>query len=465
MYMEEQTRESGLKVVRYGMSRSEVADRVTEELKKLRKSVRMPGFRPGRVPLSLLRKLSGDKIEADLVQEEVTRLQQEHFAGADGPEVLLPWSLEKAALTDEGMEIVFVALPTPEAPLTVDDGALPERIEVEMTEADVDAEVEEIRKNYLSLAPLEKLAEESPHPQRFMSEVVELDEEGRPLEGGVRHSAIFMWEELPEGLRQELAGKEKGASVVTDLRAHFEGKEEELAALLEQEVHAIKDLSSKVELRNIVPYMIVLPEVNEAFIKKVYPDLEAPTEEKFRERARLNAVAYWNRRARRHWERQLTDRLLEDYDASLPAEGVRAWYAATFRDAETAEKLLNDAEWRQLKWGTAVRNRAKAEGAGLDEKQLRQLAQTYAYREAMEERKAPTNEFLAQRMGLYLYHPYYRYLLHTDGWEERFFEAMAEKAPVKKMPLSEFKEMWARAQRAAAEEATTVENSEDHETE
>ncbi len=464
--MEEQHKENGLKVYRRVVPRSEVEARITEELKKLRKSVQLPGFRPGKVPLSLLRKMSGEKVEAEIIQEEVGRLQRERFAQPDGPDVLLPWSLEKSEMTEEGLEIVFVEVPTPEAPLKVDVASLLPRMEIEMTDEDVDREVEEIRKNHLMLHPLEALMETTEHPQRFMAEVEELDEDGTPLEGGIRHSAIFMWEDLPEGLQKELVGKKKGESLITALRAHFEGKEEELATVLEQDIHAIQDMSSKTALRNIVPYMIVLPEVDEAFIKRVYPDLEEPTEEAFRERARLNAETYWNRRARRHWESEVMDKLLENYAPPLPREGIRAWYAVTFPHLDTVDKLLNEQEWRQLTWGTAVRNWAMENDEKLNEELVQRLAQTYAYREAMEARKAPTNEFLTQRMALYLYHPYYRYLLHTDGWEERFFDALAEQVATEKKTLKEFIEIWSQAQQADENgEEDITENIEEHETE
>ena len=183
-------------------------------------------------------------------------------------------------------------------------------------------------------------------------------------------------------------------------------------------------------------------------------------------RARFNAETYWNRRARRHWESEVMDGLLDNYDPSLPREGIRSWYAVTFRHLDTVDKLLNDQEWRQLTWGTAVRNWAMEQEEKLDEELVQRLAQTYAYREAMEERKSPTNEFLAQRMALYLYHPYYRYLLHTDGWEERFFDALAEEVPTEKKTLKEFIEIWSRAQQAEeAGEEDITENIEDHETE
>ncbi len=467
MSLEEKSFENGLKRYSATLTLDTLERRITEELKKARKSVQLPGFRKGKVPLGVLRRMWGRRLEADIREEFIRELTKERFGRPDEPHTLLPAALEREEKDDAGWHFHYVEVPTPIQPLTVAAADVPERPEIILTEEDVDAEVEEIRKNHLSLQPLEALAEDPEHPQRLMTDVVELGDDGQPLEGGVRKNAIFMWEDLPEGLKKELVGRKKGDEVVVDLRAHFEGKEDELAAILEEEVHVINDLSERVALRNIVPYSIILPEVTEEFIRKVFPDLEEPTEANFRERARQNALSYWNRKARQWWEGRVRSHVQRTYSVDLPEEAIRTWYAAAFRSEETADKLLTDQEWQQLRWGVAMRNAAIQHRDSADFEELRKHAATYAYREALSERRSPTDEFLSQRMALYLYHPYYRYLLHSDVWEEHFFERLAKEVPSREIPLKEFLKQWAEERNtaeAAVEADAPAENPSDDET-
>src|SRR3712207_7853311 len=49
----------------------EIASRVNSRLERLQRNVRMPGFRPGKAPLPLLRKQYGGSIRAEVLEEAV----------------------------------------------------------------------------------------------------------------------------------------------------------------------------------------------------------------------------------------------------------------------------------------------------------------------------------------------------------------------------------------------------------
>ena len=59
------------------LEKADYADRVETALKKLRKTANLPGFRPGQVPLGLLKKRMGKEVTA----EEVNKLLGEKLYG------------------------------------------------------------------------------------------------------------------------------------------------------------------------------------------------------------------------------------------------------------------------------------------------------------------------------------------------------------------------------------------------
>lgn len=50
---------------------ADIDARISAELKKIAPTVRMPGFRPGKVPANLLRKMHGEQLHAQAVQETI----------------------------------------------------------------------------------------------------------------------------------------------------------------------------------------------------------------------------------------------------------------------------------------------------------------------------------------------------------------------------------------------------------
>ncbi len=50
----------------------EIDERVNSEVKKIAPQVKMPGFRTGKVPANLVRKMHGDKLHAQMVNDMIT---------------------------------------------------------------------------------------------------------------------------------------------------------------------------------------------------------------------------------------------------------------------------------------------------------------------------------------------------------------------------------------------------------
>ena len=74
-----ETLNEGLKrAYRITIPNKEIAARVDGELKKVAPQIRMPGFRPGKVPANLVRKMHGPQLEQEAlntaVQEGVQQL-------------------------------------------------------------------------------------------------------------------------------------------------------------------------------------------------------------------------------------------------------------------------------------------------------------------------------------------------------------------------------------------------------
>jgi trigger factor len=123
-----------------------VANRVNQQLKNLARTARLKGFRPGKVPFAVVRK----QYEGQVHSEAVTDLMQRSFAEAVAQAKLRPAGdpriepLQVAPGAELRYAAVFEVLP--EIALQPLEGVTIERPAATVTEADVDAMLESMRK-------------------------------------------------------------------------------------------------------------------------------------------------------------------------------------------------------------------------------------------------------------------------------------------------------------------------------
>ena len=118
---------------------------VDKEVRRLAPQVRMPGFRPGKVPPNLVRKMHGEQLQAEAlntaVQQSVQQLMQEQkVRPALQPQVELAG--EYSPGKDAEVKVSLEALP--DVPKPNIDGLKLERLTVEVDEAQVDEQLQRL---------------------------------------------------------------------------------------------------------------------------------------------------------------------------------------------------------------------------------------------------------------------------------------------------------------------------------
>src|SRR4051794_6840122 len=149
-----ETLNQGLKrAYRITIPARDIDARVDLELKKVAPQVRMPGFRPGKVPANLVRKMHGAALQQQALQEAVQ----------DGVQQLMDErkirpAMQPAVALEEGGDgkdaVVTVELEAlPEIPEAKLDGLKIERLRVEATDEMLDAAVIRLAEGQKSYDP------------------------------------------------------------------------------------------------------------------------------------------------------------------------------------------------------------------------------------------------------------------------------------------------------------------------
>lgn len=194
---------------------TEIASEVEQRLKQISRTARLKGFRPGKAPYAVVRKQFGDQVHTEVVSD----LMRSSFAQALSQEKLTPAAnprIEPLAM-GPGSDLKYAAVfeVMPEVKVAAVDGIAVERPAASVTEADIDAMLESMRRQRPVFTAVER-------PAQATDRVV-IDYVGRiggkPFDGsdGTDINVIIgskqSMPELEEGLRGATAGENRTISV------------------------------------------------------------------------------------------------------------------------------------------------------------------------------------------------------------------------------------------------------------
>jgi trigger factor len=136
------------------------AERVSEEiaarLKSISRTARLNGFRPGKAPLKVIRQQFGSQIHREVIGE----LLQSSYAEAVSQKQLTPAGsprIEPQSM-DEGQDLKYVATfeVFPEVVLQPMESLEVDRVTAEVTESDIDAMIERLRKQQMKYSAVSR---------------------------------------------------------------------------------------------------------------------------------------------------------------------------------------------------------------------------------------------------------------------------------------------------------------------
>ena len=189
----------------------DIEARVEQEVKRIAPQVRMPGFRPGKVPPNLIRKMHGDALRGDALQGAVQDgvqqlLAEQNIRPALQPQVELKDQYEPGK--DAEVHVSLEALP--EVPPAQIENLKLERLTVDPDEKAVDEQIKQ-------LASQSKRWEDAPKKHAAANgDLVVMDFEGevdgKPFEGGKGEdmSVEIGTGRLIPGFEEQLVGAKPG---------------------------------------------------------------------------------------------------------------------------------------------------------------------------------------------------------------------------------------------------------------
>ena len=370
---------SSEKEVEIKLSYEEIQKDIETEVKKQAKSIQMPGFRKGKVPLTMIKKMYGDALEHEASEKVANSFfwkiaEDNKFKPIGQPSMTdLKFEPEK----DLTFKVKYETIPT----LDVKDYKnlsfdIPDFV---VKEDEVEKEIEYILNSNRILEEAEKV---DGNKYIIDSEITLVEKDG---ESATDSKPEKMQIDLSaEGIAKEIVENANGKKVGESFNFSFKDEHKHKHEDGTEEVH-------KQEFKYLVNILgikkIVYPELNEEFIKKVTKD-KVTTEEQLRDEIKKDIQTYYDQRVEELIRSKLITEIIKNNDFVPPqslVNNILAEYVKSeeeqakkskypFNKEETQKRLLKTAE-TEVKWFLIKNEIQKLENITVNDDDLKALAE------------------------------------------------------------------------------------------
>lgn len=303
----------------------DLADELKAALRRQRGQTQMKGFRPGKVPLNLVKKMHGKALAYGIAEQKVQEAFRSQILENDEYDVLGQPTLTTLDYEMDGdLHAVIRFGVRPEVELKDVSGEKVSRLMREVTDEDIEAQLERIRRENAELVPApDTEIEEDFH---VVIDLQRVDEEsGTPIIGEKEEDVEFFIddERLHDELRDGLRGRKSGESFLVTL-PHGEGDHTHL----HRYQVTIKDAKRR-----------ELPELDDAFVGEISKDQFVGLDE-LKENIRENLEQAWNQRSRELLTGRIVERMIELHTVPVPESAMETYLDSFVEDV----KQRNDGE-------------------------------------------------------------------------------------------------------------------------
>ncbi len=263
-------------------------EKVEKTLKDYRKKANVPGFRPGNVPMSIIKRQYGTAVKVDVVNKIIGEEMYKYFRENNVKMLGEPMPSEKQVPQDlekEGdYEFIFDVAVAPEFNITLSNKDKVDYYDIQPDDKLIDQQVE----MFASRNGHYEKAETYDPEQRDMlkGDLRQLDESGNTLEGGITVAeAVLMPQYIKEESQKALFDGAKLGDIITfNPKKAYPESDAEVAALLKLKKEEVADITSDFSYQVTEISRFVKSALDQALFDSVFGEGNVTTEEEFRTR-------------------------------------------------------------------------------------------------------------------------------------------------------------------------------------
>lgn len=360
-------------VIKLTVEKQDYESRVDEVLKDYRKKANMPGFRPGKVPFGMIKKMYGNQVLADqvnkIVSEEVSKYLHESKLDVLGDP--LPSETQEPIDfdTQEDFQFNFDIAIAPEFELILSKKDKLPYYKIEVTDEMLDQQIKQATSRFATSEKAEEATEES----LIKGDFVQLDQDGNTLEDGINAASVVLSAVSikNEDAKAKLIGTKVGQEIILNPKTSFNDASQIAYMLkLSNEEAAQIDGDFKFTVKEITNY--VPAEMNQDLFNQVLGADKATSEEEFVAKIKEDLEKTLAFESEYKFSMDAREKLMGKIAIALPEAFLKRWILTVNHDneqinAETIEadmpKYMEDLKWQLIKNNIVKNNDIKIEEA------------------------------------------------------------------------------------------------------
>jgi trigger factor len=369
-------------MIRIMVEKSDYEQEVNDKLKEYKKKANMPGFRPGMVPMGMIRRMYYKSVLLEeinrLVSESLTKFIETEKLNILG-EPLTSREEQKQIDFDNQDEFEFVfevgLAPEIEASITKEDKLPYYKIDVDKDLLDKHADSYANRYGEMSQG-------DAVEPEDVIKgHLSQLTDEGDILEEGISidDATLSMRVIKDDEIKKQLTGSKTGDILQIDLRKAYPS-DTELAQLLKMKKEEIENLPMNFQLTIGEITRWKKAEVNQEFFDKAFGEGEVSSEEEFRNKLKEEIEKAYAQNSDYKLFLDLKEMMTGKVEAELPEKFIKRWLLESNEGKLTEEdlekdfsKVKSDLKWQLIQDSLIKQFELKVEPAEVEELAKQQI--------------------------------------------------------------------------------------------
>jgi trigger factor len=346
-------------IVKINIDPADYQPRVDKAIKDQAKKAKIPGFRPGMVPASHIKRMYGKSILVDeinnLLSDTLNKyLEEEQLEVLGQPLPKIDEQKEYNWDFADNFEFNYEVGLAPEFNISyTKDDKLTQYV-IKVDDETLASRIKNIRRSYGKMTNPDVSADDDV----LYSELTQLSPDGSVFEGGITNTASVRLDQIrDEAIKASLIGLKKDDELVFDIQKAFDNDAARVAGLLKIDEETAADLKSNFSLKVKNVNRLEEGDLNQEFFDKLFGEDVVNTEEEFKAKITEELEGMMAQDAERKLQDDIYLYSLGKVHFELPDEFLKRWLKAT-NEKLTAEELAggyNDFA-QNLKW-TLIENK------------------------------------------------------------------------------------------------------------
>jgi trigger factor len=327
--------------------------KVDASLEKYRKQAKVPGFRPGKIPMGMIRKQFGKSV----LGEELNKIVSDSLFGYvnENKIEILGNPIPKEDMEVKGdfenpgdFEFTYEIGLSPEIKLSLSAKDKFDYVKVKIDEELLSKQTDDLRRRYGKLVASEKVGD----TDLVLAQFVELNADDSIKAGGILHSSTISMEFVEDkAAKKALAGKAVGDKLIVN-PAHVSKGGKDTAAMLGIQEEQLSEISDKFQMTITEIRHMELAELNQELYDKLFGEGAISSEAELKERISKDLEGMFANDSDRLLTKSVYESLVENTKVNLPTDFLKRWIRLSNEKPITMEEIEEQFEGyeKSMKW-------------------------------------------------------------------------------------------------------------------